>query len=335
MDPTLSVGIDLGGTNARLQVFNDALHPIAQARQQIRGECTPEQVASTLAALLTDCCRQAHLSPEHIRQVGVGLAGQLSADGRRVLNAPNLGWRDVEVADLLERTLADQAHVRAPLHLFNDLNALVAGEHLRGALVGLDDVLAVYVGTGVGGAIIAGGRLLEGAGNNAAEIGHVKVVPRGRRCGCGQRGCLEAYAGGLHLETRVQEVLSAHPTLGALAASANGAGLRLSAIDPVAADHPPLNDLWEETSDLLALSLANACTLLNPAALLLGGGVLEHCPYLHRLTLDKTLPLVLEVARRDLTPLTPTLGEEAGTLGAASMAALRQAKNTPQSHAQT
>ncbi|TXD37292.1 ROK family protein [Lujinxingia vulgaris] len=320
LDPILCVGIDLGGTNARLQVFNDALHPISEARARVRERCDPEEICQTLCDLLKGACLNAHLKPEHIQVIGMGLAGQLSRDGRTVKNAPNLGWLDVAFARIFEEAVEWELGVTPPVYVFNDLNALVYDEWHQGVARDLGDVLGVYVGTGVGGAIIAGGQLIRGQGNNAAEIGHVKVVPEGRVCGCGQRGCLEAYAGGRHLEARVSEVLNAHPTLQKAHPELGGEVLRLSAVDPIAEKHPALSELWEQTSDLLALSLANACTLLNPAALILGGGVLDHCPNLRRLVVDKTLPLVLDVARRELQILQPLGGPESGPRGAAALA---------------
>lgn len=331
MDPILCVGIDLGGTNARLQIFNDALHPISQGHARIRGDCQPESICQTLSDLLKGACLDAHLNVAHLQVIGIGLAGQLSPDGRTVLNAPNLGWLNVDMARQFEETVEWELGVTPPVFIFNDLNTLVFDEWRLGAARDVSDVLGVYVGTGVGGAIIAGGRLLSGQGNNAGEIGHVKVVPEGRVCGCGQRGCLEAYAGGRHLEARVSEVLDAHPTLKDAHPELGGEVLQLSAVDPIAEDHPPLSEIWEQTSDLLALSLANACTLLNPGALLLGGGVLDHCPTLRRLVVDKTLPLVLEVARRDLQILRPLGGVESGPRGAAALAMQELAISPPSS----
>ncbi|RDV36505.1 ROK family protein [Bradymonadaceae bacterium TMQ3] len=320
LDPILSVGIDLGGTNARLQVFNDALHPISEAHSRVREHCEPEAICQQLCTLLKSACLDARLNVGHLQVIGVGLAGQLSRDGRTVLNAPNLGWLNTAFARIFEEALASELGVAPPVYIFNDLNALVYDEWRLGAARDVGDVLGVYVGTGVGGAIIAGGQLIRGQGNNAGELGHMKVVPEGRRCGCGQRGCLEAYAGGRHLEARVAETLDAHPTLRDAHPELAGAVLQLSAIDPLAEHHPALSEIWEQTSDLLALSLANACTLLNPAALILGGGVLDHCPNLRRRVVDKTLPLVLDVARRELQVLQPLGGAESGPRGAATLA---------------
>ncbi len=307
-------GVDLGGTNARVEIFDTRLTTVGESRQRIRDAGGPEEIAAVLAGLIDEVLQD--LPDSTVDAVGVGLAGQLSPDGRTVRNAPNLQWRDVPFADLLQDALQRRGIPDAHLLLVNDLSAQLWGERQAGAVQGFDDVLAVSVGTGVGGAILSGGVLVAGATNNAGEIGHSKVVVGGRPCGCGEEGCVEAYAGGIHLEKlitalQIDELLvDGRPHLGVA--------------DDRAPEIPEVLQIWEEATDHLSLIIANAATLLNPAALLLGGGVLENCDNFRAMTLQKALPLILQVAREDLQVEMVSLGDQAGTLGAADLASRAQ-----------
>ena len=317
------IGFDIGGTSARASLFDDSWQTTATARRRVREATAPGEVADLIAEMI-DRLGEAVDGPVDIEAVGIGLAAQLGPDGRAVVNSPNLGWRDEPFADRVIDRLAEEWG-ELSVQLVNDLNGLMWGEYAAGALEDVEDALAVYVGTGVGGALLAGGRLVVGTGGVAGEIGHAKVEPGGRLCGCGERGCIEAYAGGIHLERQVAEIAAGEEELEAVfTEEAGGEGARavdLSVADGLAVDHDALGELWERATDRLAMVVANACTLLNPAVLLLGGGVVDHCDYFRESLLTKTSPLVLEVARESLEVRRPTLGDEAGMLGAARLAA--------------
>lgn len=311
-------GFDIGGTNARAWLFDADWAVLGQARRSARG-ASPEAMAQLVREMLLALCEGAALPPAQLYSVGVGIAAQLDAPGEVVLNAPNLAWRDVAFAEMISRAIHQEIGQHR-VRLVNDLNAILWGEHAAGAVQDAADVLAVYVGTGVGGAILSRGRIYTGGGK-AGEIGHAKVVPGGRLCGCGENGCVEAYAGGLNLEQMAAEIARQEGSdLGVEDAPDILADLQL--VDQLAArGHPAYERLWRRATDYLALTLANACTLLNPAVLLLGGGVLENLADFRQRLLNKVPGLVLAVARADLEIRFPTLGDKAGVLGAARLAA--------------
>lgn len=313
------IGYDIGGTNARACALSDDLDPGPVHRARVREDTTPEGLARTMAELLEALLEEAGAEAEAVEAIGVGIAGQLDLDGRTIVNAPNLGWRDLDFVELLEGALPTSC----PIRLANDLSALLWGEHVCGAVTELEDVLAIYVGTGVGGALLAGGQLIEGAGGKAGEIGHVKVDPGGRPCGCGQRGCLEAYAGGVHLERHLATLSVGDPELAAQIIDEDGR-VDLAAADALAAEnHYLITPVWDRAALELARAIANACTLLNPAGLLLGGGVWEHCADFRERAITRITPMVLEAARRDLSFYSPELGDVAGMIGAADLARSR------------
>lgn len=312
-------GFDIGGTNARVCLYDSSWQMLAELRQGVRGSA-PEEMAQVMGAMLRQVCDAAKIPPRAITSVGVGLAAQLAPGGQVVLNAPNLGWRDVPFARLLGEEFRPDIGASHVL-IVNDLNAILWGEHCAGAVRGVADVLAVYVGTGVGGAILCDGQLFRSAGGKAGEIGHSKVVPGGRLCGCGEYGCVEAYAGGLNLEQMAAEIARQQGIDAVLAVDAQVLA-DLKVADTMAAQgHPEFDALWQRATDYLALIMANACTLLNPSVLLLGGGVLMNLDNFRARVLTKVPPLVLQAAREDLEIRFPQLHNDAGVLGAARLAA--------------
>lgn len=318
--PRLRLGIDLGGTNARAALVDQATGAVVASLKRPHEARTPIAVARSVAEAARAVAAEAGVTLAALGGAGVGVAGQCLGATGVVLNAPNLGWREVPFGDLLQTELG------LPVRIVNDLSAAAWGERAFGAARGVDDAALVFVGSGVGSGLILGGRLHEGGSGVAGELGHVKVTPRGaqpRRCGCGEWGCLEAYVGGMNLAARVREAL-AEGQAGAVLAAAGGDPARVSASAVEAAyqaGDPYARDLWAEAGELLGTAMANLCTLLNPARLVLGGGVLLGCPNLMRITRAHVGDRTLKAARRGLTVECAGLGDDAGVVGAALLVA--------------
>lgn len=312
----LGVGIDLGGTNCRAALVDlDGGKLLAEAKRPVTDRA-PEAVADLVAATVASLGAPAH------HGVGIGFAGMLRGWTGIVANAPNFGWREVDLRSLL------RARLGTAVELYNDLNAIAFGEARYGAGRGAPDMLCVYVGTGVGGGLVLDGKVYAGAGHLAGEIGHVKVVPGGRPCGCGQRGCIEAYVSGRNIARRAQEELA--PGGGAQSSALTLAGslgaLHAGHLDEAArAGDPYARALWSEIAPLLGLVLANAVTLLNPSRVVLGGGVWEGAPELRRLAVDAFNELVNAPSGEGVVLVDTVLGDTAGVLGAAALVAEGQA----------
>ena len=305
-----AVGIDVGGTHVRVGTVTrdgDALRPGAVRRRRWRDGVdapSPSGLADVLAEEIGALDGVDASTP-----IGMAIAGQLDRAGRVVRNAPNLGWRDEPVAAVVARRLGRD---EGALRLVNDLNAILAGELASGAAHGFDLVLVVYVGTGVGGALSLGGRVVTGAGGNAGEIGHVKVAGWSDPCGCGQRGCVESRVGGAAIVRRLQAAIDA---------GASGAVERpdLAAVDAAAADGCAWADaLLVELGDALGDTIAGACTLVNPAMVVLGGGALDRSPRLRTHVEARVRARTVAVSAGDLTFASGALGDDAGWIGAAS-----------------
>lgn len=312
MTQTTLFGLDIGGTNARAARIELENGPsvVARAHASVRADLSPEGVAKTCLRLV-DELRQGTDPADCV--IGVGFAGQLGTDRDLVINAPNLAWRDVRFGSLLSQHLGG-----AKVALYNDLSSIVWGEYRAGGARGFDDLLAIYVGTGVGGGLIQGGRLYEGHAANAGEIGHCKLPQIKTRCGCGQLGCVEALAGGLSIERRLREDLgrNVETSLAGLEHPLNASHVEQAFMKGDAYAMA----LWSEISEALAFVLSGAIGLLNPHALLLGGGVLEGCPELRRQVIARLSVLTVAVAWDGLEVIAPTLGPDAGPIGAALLA---------------
>lgn len=315
---SLSIGLDVGGSNLRAGSFRDGSDEVVERHREVIGEERgPAAVVERVARVVEQL---AGLEPGPIA-VGVGIAALLRDAAGTVALSPHLRWRDVPFGRLLRERLGG----RFAVGVYNDVNAVTWGEAVAGAARGCRDVLAVYVGTGIGGGVIAGGRLLEGASCCAGEIGHVKVRwdDDAAPCQCGGRGCAEAYVGGSYLEARIRRELSGKRTRSAAVGLAGGAEhVTVAHVDQAAAEGDEWAlELWNEIAPMLAVPLANALAVLNSERLVLGGGVLARTPTLVALT---EIALTITAPPPALEPLTiamAELGDDAGVLGAARLAA--------------
>jgi glucokinase len=306
----LTCGIDIGGTKIAGAVVDAAGTVVAEAR--VESPATDAAaIGTTVAALVTELAGGP--GGHSLRAVGVGAAGYVAADRSTVLFAPNIAWRNEPLgADLTRRT-------GLPVVVENDANAAAWGEFRHGAGRDADDQLMVTVGTGVGGGVVTGGRLLRGAHGVAAEIGHLCVVPDGLLCGCGNRGCLESYASGTALVRAAQAAPSAAilEAAGGDAAAITGPMVTAAAVagDAVAAG------LLAELGGWLGHGIASLVAVLDPAVVVIGGGVAAAGDLLldpARAAFDRELTGRGYRPRAEIVPA--VLGNRAGMIGAADLA---------------
>ncbi len=314
----VALGVDLGGTNVRAAVVDADTGEIVAAHKEPLRDRAPDQVVERVRHAVAEATAAAECEAKDCGRAGVGVAGQVLGATGLVLNAPNLGWRDVPIGRMLEVALA------MPVAIANDLAAAAWGEKRFGAAKGMDDVVLVFVGSGVGSGLILGGRLHQGAQGVAGEFGHVKVRPvrpttAPRRCGCGEWGCLEAYTSGMNVAARVREEIAA----GAHSSLREAVGGDLARIDATLVDAASANGdpyaagLWGEVAELLGTAIANLVTLLNPERVILGGGVMLGCPNLAAQVRKRFDEAVSRSATKGLTIERAWLGDDAGVIGAA------------------
>ena len=324
----LYVGVDLGGTNVRAAVIDMDGHVLGQEKHRLLSR-EPPQVAEAVVRAAKTACGAAGLPFAEMKGMGIGIAAMIERGTGMVLNAPNLGWKNVPFLKLLQARAG-----KLPLSIANDLSVAAWGEREAGAGRGVDDLVVVLVGSGVGAGIIMGGKLQEGASGVAGEFGHILVYPGGRNCGCGQRGCLEAYAGGHNLAAWARDDLrialaaaraagQKYPAVGRKLLEAVGEPDKVTAAAMERAAHEGdelSRRLLDEAGNLLGIALANLVTVLNPALLLLGGGVLNGSPRMMRAATAGIDAHASKAARAVLRIGEPQLGDHAGVVGAALLA---------------
>jgi glucokinase len=307
----LSVGIDIGGTKVAAGVVDVRGGILAEARRATPGG-DPRAVEAVIVELVTELSSQ-----YRIRSVGIGAAGWMDPTNSTVLFSPHLAWRNEPLRRNLEKLL------RRRVTVVNDADAAAWAEWRFGAGRGESRLVCVTLGTGIGGAMIMGGRVERGRFGVAGEFGHQIMVPQGHRCECGNRGCWEQYASGNALGREARELASANsPVARAIIdASVDGTPITGALITRLAlAGDPASRELVDDVGQWLGLGLANLAAALDPGTFVVGGG------------LGAAGDLLLEPARRafarNLTgrgfrPAArierAALGPDAGLIGAADL----------------
>jgi predicted NBD/HSP70 family sugar kinase len=297
-DAGLLVGARLEPDVVRLLATSLAGEPIASWQGPV-GEGPAAAIAS-LRDGVEEVLADVGVGWDGVRAIGVGVPALMAHDGRLAF-APNLGWRDVP----LRARLAE--HWSVPVAVDNDTKAAALAEKLFGAARDAHDFVLIAGHSGVGGALYLGGRLQRGAGGYAGEVGHVTVVPGGRACGCGDRGCLEAYLSEKALVAQLRERgLTVDGYAGVAAAAADGDPRALTLLDEVGA--------------LLAGVAADVVDLLDPEMLVLAGSMTYVVPYLLP-AIDRALrEPALAGVRGACAVVTSRFGPEAVTMGGVALA---------------
>lgn len=314
------VAVDIGGTNLVVGVVpREGGEPRALRVRATEPDRGADAVVTDVVRMARDAARQV-LAEEggswsDIVGMGVGCPGAVSRARGEVLESPNLRWRAFPLRDRI------QALVDWPVAVDNDANCATLGEWWLGAGRGMDPLIGMVVGTGIGGGYILDGKLVHGASDGAGEIGHTTINVGGRRCACGNYGCLEAYASGPNIAARAREGIEAGtPSL--LVDLVEGDLERITAAtvyEAVEQQDAYASEVMTETARMLGAGVANLINILNPRAVVIMGGVTRAGAHL----LD---PLRSEVRRRafrslaDACEVLPAvLPETAGVVGAAGV----------------
>jgi glucokinase len=329
--PRFGLGVDFGGTKVLAAVVDletGRVHGTSKKKTSV--EDGPDELMGRVVATGEGALKDAKIKKSELVGIGVGVAGQVDAERGLLLGTPNLSQAIVDLP--MAKRLTEQFGVPAALR--NDVQIAALGEERFGAGQGAADFLCVFVGTGVGGAIVHDGRLLAGATGTAGEIGHVVVDAGGRLCGCGGSGHLEAYASRTAItKSLLGDLRRGRPSLltelvPGLDRQDDGDGLGGTAIrsgilaKAVKADDELVVETIREAGRYLGLGLASAINLLNPSRIVLGGGVIE--------AVDLLFSVAASYARREALP-TPAksveivkagLGDNAGVVGAALLGGL-------------
>jgi len=310
---TLAIGVDVGGTKVAAGVVDSGGRILAKLKRSTPA-ASPALTENAIADVVTEL-----LADHDVEAIGLGAAGFVDRDRATMLFAPNLAWRDEPLKQRVEERLGRAVLVE------NDANASAWAEERFGAARGIADVMLVNLGTGIGAAIIIGGKLYRGRWGIAGEPGHIRVVPDGRLCGCGNRGCWEQYCSGNALVAEAREFARRTPG-GASRLLQLGGGAAEGISGPVITQAAQEGDpaalrCFQIIGTWLGQGLADLAAILDPACFVIGGGVSEagellldpaRTAYERALTGRGYRPIAeIRVAQ---------LGEDAGIVGAADLA---------------
>ncbi len=307
---SVTIGVDVGGTKIAAGVVDAGGGIIDKERVE-----TPAVDADATVQAIVDVTTRLRDRREGVVGVGISAAGFISADRATVLFAPNMAWRDLPLRDRLEHALG------LPVVVENDANAAAWGEFTHGSAKDADDLLMVAIGTGVGGGIVAAGGLVRGTFGIAAEVGHLRVVPEGYPCGCGQRGCLEQYASGSALVRFARERVAVGDRL---LSEADGERTRIDGplITRLASAGDALSiELLADLGRWLGEGLASLAAVLDPGLIVIGGGVAEAGDLVigpAKRAFEATLPATDNRPHAEIR--IASLGNEAAIIGAAALA---------------
>lgn len=317
------VGVDLGGTNIVAGALpEDGSEVVALRSEPTRAnqgaEAVIDRIVRMIDTVIAETIAQTGITRKDVVGIGVGAPGPLDRERGVVVTTPNLGWTNFPLRDVIaERT-------GLPVRIDNDANCATLGEWWLGAARGATNVVGMTIGTGIGGGIILNGRLYHGSSDVAGEIGHTTIDVTGRRCKCGNYGCLEAYASGPSIAERAREALAGDDG-SLLLKLVNGDAEKITAATVYEAakrgDDVAI-EVVRETARLLGAGVANLLNIFNPDVVVIAGGVTHAGDALFE-------PLRREVRKRAFRPaveacrIVPgTLPGSAGVVGA--VAAFKQ-----------
>ncbi len=306
------IGIDVGGTNVKIALVDEKGKIKYSNSVPTRAEMGYEYTVNNIKQAIYDLLKETKLEPKNIEGIGFGFPGQVDYKSGIVRLAPNIpGWVDVPIAKLIE----DEFHI--PTRVDNDVRCAALGELNFGAGKGCENLICITVGTGIGSGLIVNGKLVRGASNAAGEIGHIKLqMNDGPICGCGDTGCLEAFASGPSIvamaedyirggkSTKFREMANSNPITPYIVCEAAKAG------DPVA------KRIFTIMGEYIGIGMASVVNLLNPEKIIVGGGVADAGEILMTPLKETLKKRAMKIAGEAVEVVSAQLGNTAGVIGA-------------------
>jgi glucokinase len=318
-----ALGIDLGGTKTLAAVVDITTgEVIASERKRTHAEKGQEYIAQHITHLSTAALESAKLPNDaQIVAVGIGAAGQIDRKHGIVVDAPNLGVKEMPMADILGKQFGK------PVAVGNDVEVAALGEYMYGAGRGYSTFVVMFVGTGIGGGIVQNGRVYAGLTGTAGEIGHMTLQAGGRICPCGSRGCLEAYAS----RTAITTAIMAEIHHGRTSVLTEQAKLQLAEGETIIRSgllahalkqgDDLVTEIVTEAADYLGYGLASVMNFYNPECIIVGGGVIEAIDLLFERAVHRARITALADPSGKTKIMRAKLGDFSGVVGAAYLGA--------------
>ncbi|MCR5139911.1 MAG: ROK family protein [Bacteroidaceae bacterium] len=262
---TYSIGIDIGGTNTDIGLVSSEGRCLARKNLQTAKYFDAELYVKDICLMIEELKKD-----NDVKEIdGIGIAAPLGNYYTGCIeNATNLNFKGI-----INLRLLFAKYTESPITVSNDANAAAYGELVYGGARGMKNFIMFTLGTGVGSGIVIDGKLVHGKTGSAGELGHVILIPGGRKCGCGRCGCLETYASGTGIKATMLEVMSQHPEYRGVLAQIPRAELTSKSVgDAANAGDPLAIEVFEKTGEWLGLAMANAVAFSSPEAVFLMGG---------------------------------------------------------------
>ena len=311
------IGIDIGGTNVKIGLFDSHISLLSKTSVPTRADMGPAVVVEQITVAATDLLDQAEMSIDHIQAIGIGTPGPADYPNGVVIRSTNMPkFVDTPLRDMISVQIGNR-----PAILENDANVACWGEFAMGAGKEVEDMVFFTLGTGIGGGIVSRGELITGADYNAAELGHIILHPDGRLCGCGQRGCVEAYASANSTAARANEALQNGITSSlSQPFSENGEVSSKDVFDHAANGDAMAIDIVDGTAKALAILCVNMLHTTEPARIVFSGGMIAAGDELLSRIKRHFDEVVWKIKSEAVEICFASLGEDTGIIGAASLA---------------
>lgn len=306
------IGIDVGGTNVKIALVNDEGKILYSNSVPTRAEMGYEYTVNNIKQAIYDLLKETKLEPKDIQGMGFGFPGQVDYKAGIVRNAPNIpGWVEIPIAKIFE----DEFHI--PTRVDNDVRCAALGELNYGAGKGCENLICITVGTGIGSGLVVNGKLVRGASNAAGEIGHIKLQMNGGPiCGCGDTGCLEAFASGPAIVALAEDYIRGGKST-KFRELANGAPITPYIVCEAAkAGDPVAQRIFTIVGEYIGIGLASVVNLLNPEKIIIGGGVADAGEYLFNPLTETLKKRAMKIAGETVEVVHAQLGNTAGVIGA-------------------
>ena len=310
------LGIDLGGTNVVTALLDNYGQTVAQDSFPTLADQGPKPLVERMVASCNKLILEISVNRNDVKALGIGSPGPLSVAEGKIINSPNLkGFVNFPLRAECSGKLG------IPGVLDNDANVACWGEFWLGAGKDVTDMVMFTLGTGIGGGIVSQGELVHGSEDNAAELGHMIIVPDGRLCGCGQRGCIEAYASATHTAKRAEEALAEgrKSTLQQIFQESGSVSCK-DVFDHAQAGDSLAIEIVDGTAKALAQASINMRHITEPQLVVLTGGMIKAGDILTKKVRRFFDEMIWTLKKESLEIRLATLGGDAGCIGAAGLA---------------
>jgi len=310
------IGIDLGGTNIKIGCFDSELKLIRKTAVATEADMGPDVVIDKMAQTVEKLLDDSGLSLQDITAVGIGTPGPAKYSEGIIIKSTNMPkFKNVPICQMLNEKLG------APVVFDNDANVACWGEYVVGAGKGAGDMVFFTLGTGIGGGVISNGKLVHGCDENAAELGHIIIYPDGRRCNCGQKGCVEAYASADATAKRATEAVEAgNESSLKKVLDEKGKITSKDVYEHLAAGDELAKKITDGTAKALALTCISMLHITEPKRIVFAGGMIAAGePLLARIK-DFFNEYIWSLKKEPVEICFATLGEDAGIIGGAALA---------------